>query len=226
MPGTHDPRRSRAEGTPVDEARSPAPADGKALVPIGRVRRAHGIAGEVLTEAFGDTLGSLTPGESVIARFTRAARPDRELTVRAVRPTHGEQHLLQFDNVLSREQGVMLGGAEVCVPRCRLAELSPDEFYRSDLLGLEVFTESGTALGRIDAFLELPQHEVLIVRHGTRETLLPMIEGTILSIDLVSKRIVAAPFLEERAAVDASPASRSGEANGGADEDPAPALDG
>lgn len=190
------PRRARADLS-SDEALAARVAD---PVPIGVARRAHGVAGEMLVQALGETLASVREGEGIIAHFRRPSCPPRRLTIRRIRPTHGGGHLVEFGEIRSREEAKALCGAEICVPRSRLATLEPDEFYRTDLLGLAVVTESGEPLGIVHAFLDLPQHDILVVRDGSRETLLPMVEGSIHAVELGARRIVASRFLDELAA--------------------------
>lgn len=190
-------RRARADRS---TGLAPSAARVAELVPIGLTRRSHGVAGEVLVQALGETLRSVRVGERLVARFRLRSQPERSLTIRRIRPTHGDVHLLEFEEIRNREDARAVCGSEVCVPRSRLPSLEPGEFYRTDLLGLEVITESGERLGLVHAFLDLPQHDVLVVRDGTREALLPMVEGSIHAIDLEAGRIVATPFLDERSA--------------------------
>lgn len=148
-------------------------------------------------QALGETLPAVGPGESLVARFRGRSTGERPLTVRRIRPTHGDLHLLELDEIRTREDAKAVCGAELCVPRSRLPALDNDEFYRADLLGLEVRTVSGETLGTVHAFLDLPQHDVLVVRNGAHETLIPMVEGSIHAIDLGAGRIVASPYLDE-----------------------------
>ena len=167
------------------------------LVPIALARRAHGVSGEVLVQALGDTLPSVRAGEQLVARYRRPTHPERPLTVRSIPPTHGDAYSVEPDEICTREDARTTGAAEPCVPRSRLPALDLGEFYRTDLIGLDVIDESGESFGIVHAFLDLPQHDVLVVRDGTRETLLPMLEDWIQMIDLEARRIVARPFLDE-----------------------------
>ncbi len=190
------PRSPRARSRATD--RTPASiAEPLAVVPVGRVLRAHGVHGALVVRAFGDTLASLRRGERIWARARDSRVTERSLTVEAVRPTHADLCLVELDPVHTREDGQALNGLELCVPRERLPQLAADEYYRADLLGLAVHSPAGDRLGEIVGFLDLPQHDVLVVRGEAGELLLPMAEGTIHEIDLASRRVVATPFLDE-----------------------------
>lgn len=194
-------RRARADRSSPPPGVVGTTAD---LVPIGLARRAHGVAGEVLVQALGETLPSVEEGEHLVARFPRRSNSMRSFTVRRIRPTHGDLHLLALAEIRTREDARTVCGAELCVPRSRLPALQSGEFYREDLLGLAVVTESGDAIGVVEGFLDLPQHDVLIVRDGSREVLLPMVEDSVHAIELQSGRIVASVFLDQPPAVEGS----------------------
>lgn len=205
-------RRARADRSPPPPGVVGTAAD---LVPIGLARRPHGVAGEVLVQALGETLPSVEEGEPLVIRFPRRADSKRSFTVRRIRPTHGDLHLLALDEIRTREDARSVCGAELCVPRSRLPALQSGEFYRADLLGMAVVTASGDAIGVVQGFLDLPQHDVLIVRNGSREVLLPMVEDTVHAIELQAGRIVASVFLDEPPAVTGSSHQTRSEQRGG-----------
>lgn len=200
------PRSHRARARAVAGA-PPSPTEAR-LVPVGAVVRAHGVRGALLVRAFGDTLASLEAGERIAMRSRDSGSPEGTLTVESVRATHGALCILALREVADREHAQRCRGLEICVPRARLPELEPDEFYRADLLGLDVQTPAGDRLGEVTGFLDLPQHDVLVVKSTTGELLLPMIEGTIHEIDVPARRVIATPFLDESSAGDTSRKTR------------------
>jgi len=50
---------------------------------------------------------------------------------------------------------------------------------------LTVFTEDGACLGCVEEFFQTGSNEVLVVRQGAQETLLPFIKDVILAVDAV-----------------------------------------
>jgi len=78
-----------------------------------------------------------------------------------------------FEN---REQAVSLVGLQLFVRREQLPETDEDEYYWSDLEGLEVKTTHGELLGRVERLMETGAHDVLVIR-GNREHLVPFIQG-------------------------------------------------
>jgi len=75
-----------------------------------------------------------------------------------------------------REQAVTLVGTQIFVRRDQLPATANDEYYWSDLEGLEVKTTSGELLGRVEKLMETGANDVLVIR-GNREHLVPFIQG-------------------------------------------------
>ena len=78
-----------------------------------------------------------------------------------------------YDN---REQAVALVGQQIFVNRDQMPATASDEYYWSDLEGLEVHTTSGESLGRVERLMETGANDVLVIR-GKREHLVPFIQG-------------------------------------------------
>ena len=88
-----------------------------------------------------------------------------------------------------REQASEFVGQKIFVERKQLPETGPDEYYWSDLEGLEVHTLDGEILGRVDRLMETGANDVLVIR-GQREHLVPFIQGQFVRrIDLETGRI-------------------------------------
>jgi len=78
-----------------------------------------------------------------------------------------------FEN---REQAATLVGTQIFVRREQLPATEKDEYYWSDLEGLEVKTTKGELLGRVERLMETGANDVLVIR-GNREHLVPFIQG-------------------------------------------------
>jgi 16S rRNA processing protein RimM len=95
----------------------------------------------------------------------------------------GERLLLRLEGCVSQEMARSLVGCDLCVQRDELPPPPDGEFYWFDLEGLTVYTEDGACLGRVEEFFPTGSNEVLIVRQGMQETLLPFIKDVILAVD-------------------------------------------
>jgi len=88
-----------------------------------------------------------------------------------------------------REQAASLVGLQIFVRREQLPATAKDEYYWSDLEGLEVKTTNGVLLGRVSRLMETGANDVLVVQ-GDREHLVPFVQGQyITGVDLESGQI-------------------------------------
>ena len=81
-------------------------------------------------------------------------------------------------------------GAEIVVGREQLPATAADEFYWSDLEGLEVRTTAGEVLGTVDHLLATGANDVLVLG-GSTERLIPFVVGRVVKqVDLAARLIV------------------------------------
>lgn len=94
----------------------------------------------------------------------------------------------QLEGIDDRDQALALVGAEIAVARSDLPALAPGEFYWADLIGLEVVTTQGVALGRVRRLFETGANDVLVIE-GERERLLPYLKDVVKDVDLARGRM-------------------------------------
>ena len=141
-------------------------------IEVGRVRRAHGIEGEVRVSPSTDNPERFAPGEVMYA-LPRDSEERLRLEVEGVRGTW-DSMIVAFVGCATREGAEALRGHTLQVPVSELPELEGDEYYPFDLEGLEVRTASGEVVGRVHEVLESPAHELLAIRlTGGPEVLAP-----------------------------------------------------
>lgn len=167
------------------------PAAPKYLV-VGRIGRAHGIQGEVSVDVLTDFPERFGAGESIY--IGPASGPVNEpATILSSRP-HRDRLLLRFDMSVDRDLAQQLTGQFLYIPAEEARPLDPDTFYPHQLLGLEVVTVEGEALGRVRELMETGAADVLIVQGAERTVLLPMIAAVIAEVDLAGGRILVTPL--------------------------------
>jgi len=72
----------------------------------------------------------------------------------------------------------------------QLPETVENEYYWSDLEGLDVHTTKGEVLGRVERLMETGANDVLVIR-GDRERLVPFVQGQyVIRVDLEAGLIV------------------------------------
>jgi 16S rRNA processing protein RimM len=163
-----------------------APQSGRGAaraVVLGRFGAPFGVQGWVRLESYTE------PPEQILGYAgLRAGSAGREVTARDWKRVGRGQLAVRLDGVGTRDEAVGLRGAEVWVRRADLPPAGPAEYYFADLVGLEAVNREGDALGRIAEILELPAHPVLVL-HGDRERLVPLVRERLVKVDLDAGRV-------------------------------------
>jgi 16S rRNA processing protein RimM len=103
----------------------------------------------------------------------------------------GKGLICQLPGVDDRDAAAALVGQDIHVARELLPPPARDEYYWFDLEGLEVVTTEGVPLGRVSHLFATGANDVVVVRDGTRERLVPFVQGTyVRSVDLSGGRMV------------------------------------
>lgn len=166
------------------------------LLLVGRVRKAHGLAGEVLVEALTDAPDVVfTSGRRLFAG-TAAGDPSPDgavLTIRGVR-RHGPAVRLKLAEIATREQADAWRGRYLLVPQSELPPPTDDEIYRHELYGMDVHDAAGTRLGTVVELYDLPAGLTLEIRPEAGQSFLFLWRPEwIVDTDRVARRLVIAP---------------------------------
>jgi 16S rRNA processing protein RimM len=170
-----------------------------AFIIVGRVRKAHGIRGEVVVELITDAPDAVfASGRRVFAgSATGDLAPTRlELHIRSARPFN-EGLLVGFDEMPDRNAAEMWRGRYLLLPAGELPPPDEDEVYVHDLLGMRVELAGGVPVGTVEETYELPQGLAIDVRRvAPREAetvLIPYDDRTVASVDKAARVIVVTP---------------------------------
>ena len=146
------------------------------------MRGPRGLRGELAVTALTDFPKRFQPGAALWAAGVR-------YTVRRARPHRGAL-LLELDGIDSREQAAPLRGLLLEVPEHELAPLADGQYYRFQVLGMQVVDPAGRSLGCIEEVLDTGANDVYIVRSAEGELLLPAIDEVVKEIDVEGRRMV------------------------------------
>jgi 16S rRNA processing protein RimM len=165
------------------ERQAGSPAAGEpAFLAVGKIRRPHGVVGDVLVEIYTDFPERLKPMSKVYAGENR-------LPLSICRQgIHKDGLLLAFDGFTSPEQIGCFRNQILYIKTANAYKLSEGEYYFHELLGLLVIDENGDVLGEITGIIQTGANDVYEVTNDAgRELLLPAIADVIKDVDLVSK---------------------------------------
>jgi 16S rRNA processing protein RimM len=89
---------------------------------------------------------------------------------------------VSFEEMADRTAAEALRGTEVFVDADQARALDADEYWDHDLVGCTVVTTDGKELGDVVDVLH-GANDVLVVREGDREHLLPLIRDVVRSVE-------------------------------------------
>jgi 16S rRNA processing protein RimM len=175
------------------------PAD---LVLVGHVAGAYGVGGWVKLRSYSAEAAALLQ-----ARTWWLDKPDlHDVDVLQVK-RHGADVVAQLMGVAGRDAAEALKGATVQIRRSHFPALAADEFYWSDLIGLEVVNLRHESLGRVADLMDNGAHPILRVVpandggpvsapasaptpvSASAELLIPFVSRFILAVDLAAQSI-------------------------------------
>ncbi len=145
-------------------------------VAVGRVGAPWGVRGAVKVVPLVDTRERLARGRSVTIGGERR-------TIESSRWQKGMVYL-KLSGVDDRGAASALRERFLTVPESELEPLAEGEYYRFQLVGLEVQGESGASLGRIAEVLTTGANDVYLVRGEMGEILVPATSEVIKAVDL------------------------------------------
>ncbi len=163
------------------QAGSPSIGEPEYLV-VGKLRRPHGVNGEILMDVQTDFPERLRIGSSIWV-----GDQYQKQTITAVRG-HGQGLLIRLKGFDSVDAVGIFRNQMVYVPIKDLPALPEGEYYHHQLIGLQVIDEQGESLGLIKDILLTGANDVYVVESSSgKEVLLPAIADVILKIDLSEK---------------------------------------
>lgn len=154
------------------------------IVVLGRVGAPHGVQGWVKVTSYTDPLEGIADYGDWQLIQGPARRNVRVLDWKRA----GQGLAVKLEGIDDRDQAQRLTHAEIGVEREQLPPTEPGEFYWDDLVGMEAVNCEGLPLGRVEGFLELPAHPVLVLK-GDRERLVPLVSERLLKVDVEAGRL-------------------------------------
>ena len=168
----------------------PPAAEWDDMVLVGFIARTHGNKGQVILKSESDFPEQrFRVGARLFARVS--AGPIETLEVTSVRFQQGRPivGLTGFSSISDAER---LAGAELRVPESDQEPLPDGVYYHHQLIGCEVVTNNGDALGRVADVQGDGNATRIIVRGPRAEVMIPLAHE-ICAIDVAAKRIVVTP---------------------------------
>lgn len=151
------------------------------LIEIGRIVRAHGLAGRMKVLSYLESpevlkaLSGLFVGRSVSEAVL--------FPLVAVARTGRDSFILQLGGIEDSDAVASLRGCSVWMPSEKMQKLPEGEYYWREIIGLQVLTEEDQILGRIESVFPTGGNDVYVCRGDGGEILLPAIGDVVRKID-------------------------------------------
>lgn len=181
--------------SPVTSGRSHTPTGQEVrFLVIGHVLGPVGLSGDLRVQVLTDfpdrflQLVTVHLGDNLRPYQVQGARLDRGSAV------------LKLAGVDDAIVAATFTDQDVQIPIADAVELPPDQYFWHQIVGLEVWTDSGRFLGPITEVLQTGSNDVYVVGQGRDEILIPAIDEVVRSIDLPSKTMTVhlLPGLEDQ----------------------------
>ena len=161
---------------------------------VGKIVNTHGLRGEVRVMSRTDFADERYRSGNTLYFFSeKEANRPIPLTVKSHR-SHKGFDLLTFEGYDSIEAAEPLKGGLLKIKEEQLSSLDEGEFYFHEIIGCEVFTDSGEKIGKIKEILTPGANDVWVVKGNRKEYYIPYIEDVVQSIDIKEKKITITPM--------------------------------
>lgn len=164
---------------------------------VGRVRRAHGIRGELVVETRTDAPDAIfAAGRRVFVGDAEGAptRDPLELTVIRSSPFKGGL-IVAFEGITDRNTADSWRDRTFLVPEDEVEPPGEDEVFIHDLVGMRVVTADGESVGSISQVFELPQGVVFeVARPAKGAVMLQLNEQTVTQVDTEARVVHIDPL--------------------------------
>lgn len=132
-------------------------------VELGRIGAPFGLGGWVHVSSFTDPPEALLEYRQWALRSEGGERQRRGLIEGHLQ---GVRLVVRLEGTETRDSAALLTGAWVEVERAELPPTGDREYYRADLIGLDVENLDGVRLGKVAYFMDAPAGAVMVVEDG------------------------------------------------------------
>jgi 16S rRNA processing protein RimM len=173
-------------------------SDAAVHVIVGRVRKAHGIRGELVVEPITDAPDAIFASGRRLLVGDETGHADPKLgAAQIVRASpFKEGFIVAVEGIVDRTGAERWRDRYFLLPESELPAPGEDEIYLHDLPGMRIELADGAAVGVVRAVYELPQGLVLDVERDARTgakpstVMIPYDERTVLGVDRAERRLV------------------------------------
>lgn len=165
---------------------------GKNQLRVGRLVKAHGLKGALKLELYTDNPERrFTPGAEFTLQVPEASPwHGKTVTVREYRVMNGNP-VVFLNDVDDREGAETLVRAILWIDQ-DVDEVEDDAWFDHELVGLDVVRDD-VVIGKVARVEHFPAQDLLIVRAGEAEVLVPFVKAIVPTVDVAAGRVIVTP---------------------------------
>jgi len=148
---------------------------------VGRVRKPHGVRGEVTVGVFSDVGERFVAGSVVDIVLSNGQRRTARIT--SVRGGKREA-IVRFSGLETRDQAELFREAVLEIDRAQVPKAPPGSFYYFELVGCRCVDARAGELGRVTRVLEDGGGLLLEITGDHRSLLVPFVEAYLQNVDI------------------------------------------
>ena len=156
---------------------------------IGAISGVHGVRGLVKLQSFAENPHAFSDYGPLLDEAGRIVKLEVLSSLKG-------QFLAKIEGVADRSAAEAIKGKQLYVSRAALPAPLTGEYYHADLIGLTAIKTDGTMLGKVAAVHNYGAGDVLEIRHGNDEILLPFVKSFVPHVDLAAGRLTIADYTE------------------------------
>lgn len=153
---------------------------------IGQIVNTFGIKGMVKVKPFTDDINRFDRLETI---YIKNKKGNKEYKIQEVK-YHKQMVMLKLEGIENPEEAESLRGSYLLIDRDKEEPLEEGTYYIVDLLGLEVFSDEGELLGKVDDIFNTGSNDIYVVKDELgKQILLPGTSEVIKDVDLEQGKI-------------------------------------
>ena len=161
----------------AEKKKTGSPAGEPLYLSVGFLRRPHGVNGEIIMDLHTDFPERMKKGRKIFV-----GADHKPMTFENVR-SHANGLLVKFKGVDTPNEAGLYRNQWVFIKQKDAPALPEGQFYKHELLGLNVIDEKDERLGELVDIIETGANDVYVVRADAgKEILLPAIPSVILDL--------------------------------------------
>lgn len=154
---------------------------------IGQIVNTFGIKGMVKVKPFTD---DITRFDRLKKVYIKSKNVKEEYEIEEVK-YHKNMVLIKFKGIENPEQANLLRDTYLMIDRENEEPLQEGTYYIVDMIGLEVYTEEGELLGKLEDIFNTGSNDIYVVKDELgKQILLPAISDVIKQIDMENGKII------------------------------------